>query len=168
MLRALTALATVATVARESLTDMLASLDALEEQPPDGAEHPRLEALEHLIDMAGLAGLRVDLSIDGKPTPLHPDIELAAYRVVQEALTNVIKHAPGARTKVVIRYGADRLELDVTNNLPPAGRHSAAHPEGGRGLVGMRDRVVACQGSVEWGLEDGDEFAVRAQLPART
>ena len=96
------------------------------------------------------------------------DLDLAAYRVVQEALTNVIKHAPGARTKVAVRYDADRLELEVTNNLPPASRHHTAHPEGGHGLVGMRDRVVACQGSVEWGLQNGDEFAVRAQLPART
>jgi MYXO-CTERM domain-containing protein len=166
--RALTALATVTKVARESLTDLLASLDALEGEPPDGAEHPRLDALEHLIDMAGLAGLRVDLRVDGKPSPLRPEIELAAYRVVQEALTNVIKHAPSAKTTVVIRYNAERLELEVTNNLPPASRHRAAHPEGGRGLVGMRDRVVACQGSVEWGLQNGDEFAVKAQLPART
>src|SRR6266851_4181716 len=159
--RALTALATVARVARESLTDLVASLDALDREPPDGAQHPRLEALEHLIDMARLAGLPVELSIDGKPSPLRPDIDLAAYRVVQEALTNVIKHAPGARTKVAVRYDADRLELEVTNNLPPASRHHTAHPEGGHGLVGMRDRVVACQGSVEWGLQVGDEFAVR-------
>jgi signal transduction histidine kinase len=108
----------------------------------------------------------VDFRVVGAPRPLPPGLDLAAYRIVQEALTNVLKHAAGARTEVVVEYGERDLRLavvDAGGPAPPDGE--AARDGAGRGLIGMRERAAVYGGAVEaLRLPEGG-FAVRAHLP---
>jgi signal transduction histidine kinase len=105
-------------------------------------------------------GLEVDLREEGEPRPLGPGVDLAAYRIVQEALTNARKHGAEPRAEVLVRYGRDAVELVVTN---PAGAGDGSG--GGHGLVGMRERVELYGGTLETGPHDG-VFRVCARLPA--
>ncbi len=163
--QALDALSTAARVARASLTELVASLDALDPGSPAGAEVTYLRDVEPLVDRASLAGLTVDIYVEGMPTPLPALVEVAAYRVLQEALTNVVKHSPGARTRIALRYRPRQLELEVDNSTPViACETRRLGSGGGTGLAGMRARVAGCGGLTEWGPSDGG-FAVRAQLP---
>ncbi|MGZ4155040.1 MAG: sensor histidine kinase, partial [Actinomycetota bacterium] len=99
----------------------------------------------------------------GTPRPLPPGVDLSAYRVVQEALTNSLKHAGGARARVVLRYEPNALDLEILDDGPgPAGEAAAS---GGRGLIGMRQRVQLCGGAVAAGPADGGGFVVHARLP---
>jgi signal transduction histidine kinase len=108
----------------------------------------------------------VDVRIVGTPRPLPPGLDLTAYRVVQEALTNVMKHAAGAHTEVLVEYGDHDLRLAVVDAGGPAGPVVATGA--GRGLLGMRERVAACGGDVEAGVRQEGGFAVRAWLPMET
>jgi signal transduction histidine kinase len=141
----------------------VSGLDALDPGSPE-AETLQLRDIEPLLERARLAGLEVDLAIDGRPIPLSPAIELAAYRVLQEALTNVVKHAPQARTTVQIRYGPATVDLLIKNHVDVGRGTQVPHSAAVHGLVGMRDRVSACGGRLEW-TSDPREFAVKAQLP---
>ena len=107
------------------------------------------------------AGLPVDLFVEGEPLELPPGVDLSAYRIVQEALTNALKHAGPATARVVVRYGKDDLELEIADTGPGA----AASDGEGHGLVGMRERVSLYGGRLEAGPRDGGGFAVRARLP---
>jgi signal transduction histidine kinase len=107
------------------------------------------------------AGLAVDLRVEGV-RPLASGLELAAYRIVQEALTNVLRHAQGARTEVLVRVTDAELRLDVVDS----GGTSVRGGDGaGRGLLGMRERVTAYGGELEAGPRPEGGFAVRARLP---
>jgi signal transduction histidine kinase len=164
--RAIAALATVGRVARESHSELLRSLDLLDTPATPSIAAPGLRDLDGLLQNAELAGLHLDLRVDGEKVPLSARVELAAYRVVQEALTNVIKHAPNASARVSLRYGNELLDLEIVNTLPVA-VGSQQNREGGQGLLGMRDRVAACGGHLEWGRSGESEFALRAQLPLK-
>ncbi|MDQ3823425.1 MAG: hypothetical protein M3321_09320, partial [Actinomycetota bacterium] len=106
------------------------------------------------------AGLPVDIVVEGEPRRLPPGADLAAYRIVQEALTNALKHAGAARAEVAIRYGPDALDLSVTND----GR-VRRNGRLGHGLVGMRERVALYGGEFEAGPRREGGYAVRASLP---
>ena len=125
---------------------------------------PGLDSLEALVEQVREAGLRVDLRVEGEPVQLPPGIDLSAYRIVQEALTNALKHAGQAEAEVVVRYRASSLELEVVDN----GSAAAATVSGsgsGHGLIGMRERVALCGGVLEAGARNGHGYAVRARLP---
>jgi len=107
------------------------------------------------------AGLRVELSVEGAPRALAPGVELAAYRIVQEALTNARRHAAPTRADVALRYGRNALELEITND----GRRQTRAEGTGHGLVGMRERVALYGGELEAGPREGGGYVVRARLP---
>jgi signal transduction histidine kinase len=125
------------------------------------APQPSLRHLEALAAQVREAGLGVELSVEGEPVELPPGVDLSAYRIVQEALTNVLKHAGPATARVVIRYGDHDLELEIADT----GVGASAGDAEGHGLVGMRERVSLYGGKVEAGPRDGGGFTVRARLP---
>jgi signal transduction histidine kinase len=124
---------------------------------------PSLRHVELLVEQVSGAGLPVELEIEGEPAALPPGVDLSAYRIVQEALTNALKHAGPARARVVVRYGARELELEITDT----GRGAAASRggSGGHGLVGMRERAALFGGHVDSAARPEGGFAVRATLP---
>ena len=159
---ALTALKTVSRVAREGLTELLRSLDSLDGEEVQPLGRDRLAKPDGLIGRARLAGLDIALAIEGAVVALDPALEHAAYRVLQEALTNVLKHAPGSQASVTLRYSGDQLELEVVNSPILAPRRANST---GRGLIGMRQRVVAHGGRLEVEEESNGRFGLRAQFP---
>lgn len=125
------------------------------------APQPTLSELDHLVDQVRAAGLPVEVSIEGEPVELPPGVDLSAYRVVQEALTNALKHAGPASARVHLRYTAEVLEVDVSDD----GRGTGNGDVGGYGLVGIRERVSVVGGQLEAGRQTNGGFAVRARLP---
>jgi signal transduction histidine kinase len=156
--------------ARAGLTEMRRLLGVLrtEGEPGAAARHP-LPSLEDLYDLldsarnASRTGTR--LIVSGTPTRLDPGTELAAYRIVQEALTNTRRHAPGAAVDVELHYTDDALRLRVRDDGP--GLPAPTRP-GGHGLRGMRERAMAVGGELRTGNAKGGGFAIEAILPART
>jgi signal transduction histidine kinase len=120
-----------------------------------------------LVARTRAAGLDVDLDVEGVPVPLAPGADAALYRVVQEALTNVVKHGGGAGAAVRLRWRPDGVELAVENGPRPAGA-PAGLPSGGHGLAGMAERLRAHGGTLDAGRRGDGGFAVRAALPAAT
>ncbi|MEU8033143.1 histidine kinase [Streptomyces sp. NPDC049099] len=131
-------------------------------------EGPCLSELEELIGQSAAAGMVVDLSVEGEVRSYAARVEQTAYRVVQEALTNVHKHAAGAKTHVRLAHRVSEIAMQVENEPPPEpGSASAAGlPSGGNGLVGMRERVVALGGVFVSGPTDAGGFRVSAVIPA--
>ncbi|MDT4945801.1 MAG: hypothetical protein QOH14_2534 [Pseudonocardiales bacterium] len=155
-------LASVATIGRSALLEMRRLLDVLdtEDEPPDHWPLPRLEQIPVLVMHVRQAGLPVRLEVHGDVRPLPAGLELNAYRIVQEALTNTLKHAGPATAQVTISYHADSLELYVQD--------SGRGPEQlsvGRGLVGMRERVGLVGGVLDVGAGQNGGFVVAALLP---
>ncbi|GAA1008768.1 sensor histidine kinase [Streptomyces thermogriseus] len=134
----------------------------------DAAEGPGLSELDELIGQSVAAGTAVELSVEGEARAYAPVVERTAYRVVQEALTNVHKHAAGARTYVRLAHRSSEIAVQVENEPPSgAGAGSAAGlPSGGNGLVGMRERVVALGGVFVSGPTEAGGFRVSAVIPA--
>jgi signal transduction histidine kinase len=161
-----TAEAQIATIGREALTEMHRMLDVLRlgtDEAPELEPAPGVRDVPGLVERARGAGLDVALEVEGQPRPLPAGVDLSAYRIVQEALTNVVKHARALRTEVRVRYGADALELWVVDD--GIGSQAAAEPPG-HGLLGMRERVALFGGTLESGARaDGAGYAVRAVLP---
>ncbi len=124
-----------------------------------------LDQVEGLVARARDAGLPVTLTVEGEPIRLGPGAEMAAYRLIQEALTNALKHAGAASTLVSVRYRPDGVALEVVDDGGP--RASSAIAGSGHGLVGMRERIGLYGGQVEAGARDGGGFAVRARLPVQ-
>jgi signal transduction histidine kinase len=137
-------------------------LELLDEHGAPLAPQPGLSDLERLISDTRKAGVEVDLELTGDPVELPPGLELAAYRVVQEALTNVIKHARERRAHVRIAFGTKELTVEVLDEGVIA---SPASSMGGRGIAGMRERVALYDGVLEVGPRAGGGFAVRAWFP---
>lgn len=130
----------------------------------DAAEltpQPGLDQLESLVGRVRDTGLPVDLTVTGPPRPLPPGLELAAYRVVQEALTNTVKHASGATAAVTVDYGPDRLRVEVTDT---GGRSSGAVGSG-RGLIGLRERLAVHDGTLTTGQRLTGGYRVEALIP---
>jgi signal transduction histidine kinase len=123
---------------------------------------PSVAQLEPLLAQTRAAGLEVELQIEGKPRPLPPGLDLAAYRIVQEALTNTRKHGRASRADVALHYTPSALEIEVVDDgAAPA----TASVNGGHGLVGMHERVGLYDGTLDVGAREGGGFAVRAVLP---
>lgn len=125
------------------------------------APQPGMAQLAALADQVRGAGLPVELSVKGDVRPLPAGLELSGYRVVQEALTNALKHAGPASARVQVTYGPDRLDIDVADT---GGGPRGGGPMG-HGLVGMRERVLLYGGSLEAGAASGGGFAIHAQFP---
>jgi signal transduction histidine kinase len=158
-------LETVELIGRSALTEMRRLVGMLRSDANDPlAPQPGLRDLPTLVTQVREAGLPVVLEIDGEPRELPVGLELSAYRIVQEALTNALKHAGDARASVRVAYGADSLELEIVDD----GRgESAAVASGGHGLVGMRERVALYGGRFEADRPATGGFAVRVLLPIR-
>ena len=129
----------------------------------DLAPQPGLDRLEALVAGVRKAGLPVELAVSGQRRPVPPGVELAAYRVVQEALTNTVKHASGATAQVSVEYAADRLRVEVADT---GGRPSASASSGsGRGLIGLRERLAVHGGTVVAGPRLRGGYRVTALMP---
>jgi signal transduction histidine kinase len=135
-------------------------------EPLSGAQ--TIARVDDLARRAREAGLRVELRITGDAVELPAGIDLAAYRIVQEALTNTLKHSPGARARVTVAYEPNELVLSVEDDGPgPREDHELGEAGGGHGLVGMRERAAVYGGVVQAGRGADGGFAVRARLPTR-
>lgn len=163
------ALGTIGTTASSSLDELGRLLKVLRPDP-DGAPgdsgrfspQPGLTDLPELIERIRVAGIAVQLTTEGSPRPLTPGLELCAYRVAQEALTNVIKHAPGSDAEVVVRHepGELRLQIRDTGCTAPKSAHST-----GQGLIGLCERARMYGGTVVSGPRPGGGFQVELRLP---
>ena len=127
------------------------------------APQPSLDHLGDLVEQIREAGMPVELRVEGERRPLAPGIDLSAYRIVQEALTNALKHAGPARARVTVRYGDSELDIEIADDGTGAPEEPA--PAGGHGLVGMRERVALFGGDLGAGPRRGGGYAVRARLP---
>ncbi|HEY3184976.1 MAG TPA: histidine kinase [Gaiellaceae bacterium] len=148
---------------RQSLAEMRRLVGFLRPHETDAAPAARasLAALTDLLGQVRTAGLPVELAVDGEQRELPPGIELAAYRIVQEALTNARKHGSPTRATVALHYGPGALEIEVANDI----RGRTTRNGTGHGLVGMRERVALYRGELEAGPREGRGFVVRARLP---
>jgi signal transduction histidine kinase len=157
------ALMIVEQTGREALAEMRRMVGVLRrpEEAPALAPQPSLEHLEGLVAQAREAGLPVELRIEGEPVQLPAGVDLTAYRLVQEGLTNAMKHAHAERTQVVVRYGDKDIEVSVTDD----GQGRGDGTSGGHGLVGMRERVSVYGGELEAGPRPGGGYRLRARLP---
>jgi signal transduction histidine kinase len=139
----------------------------------DRHPQPDLRQLNELVDEARSAsGTAARLIVSGPPVILDPGVELAAYRIVQEALTNARRHAPGAAVDVELRYTGDALRLRIRDNGPGPSLASTLAPvpareAGGHGLAGMRERAAAAGGELQTGAAPGGGFLIEATLPAK-
>jgi signal transduction histidine kinase len=124
---------------------------------------PGLADLGKLVDSMRATGLAVDAIVEGSPRPLPPGVDLSAYRIVQEALTNALRYAGGASARVVVRYQSDALELEIADEGP--GTPGGQQRPGGHGLIGMRERAQLFGGEFVAGPRPGGGFLVRARLP---
>jgi signal transduction histidine kinase len=154
---------------REALTElrnMLGLLTEVEAQP-ELAPQPGLEQLDALVARVNQAGLPVDVRVEGcRPRDLSPGLDLTAYRIVQEALTNTLKHASGSKAEVHIEYGEHDLRVEVVDS--GGGTRLTERGGSGRGLLGMRERVALYGGQLDAGQRPGGGFAVRASLPVHS
>jgi signal transduction histidine kinase len=156
------ALVGVEQTGRAALAEMRRLLGGLRgEDDVDRAPQPGLGSLDALLDDFGRAGLPVELHIDGERVPLPRALDLSAYRIVQEGLTNALKHARAQHADVVLRYGADELQIDVRDD----GDGSAPDDGLGHGLVGIRERVKIYGGSMSAGPVNGGGFVLSTRLP---
>lgn len=157
------ALAAIEATGRNGLAEMRRLLGLL--TASDGVDatspQPGLDRLDDLVDQVRQAGLPVELCVEGDMNTVSPGIELAAYRIVQEALTNTLKHAGPASARVVVRRLGDRLDVEVADD----GASSNATTVSGHGLVGMRERVALYGGSLYAGRQADGGYLIRARIP---
>jgi signal transduction histidine kinase len=148
---------------REALVEMRRLVGVLrtETDEPALAPQPSLGHLDELVERVRRAGLPVTVQTVGEPMELAPGLDISAYRIVQEALTNVLKHAGDARASVVVSYSARSVEIEVSDD----GRGGTPNG-GGHGLTGLRERVNLFGGDLEARSREGGGFVVRARLPA--
>jgi signal transduction histidine kinase len=157
------ALRSVERAGRTALTEMRRLLAAMRRDGEDVefAPQPGLDGLDSLLEEIGRAGLPVELHVDGEPFPLPRGIDLSAYRIVQEGLTNTLKHARASDVDVTVRYRPDELEIEVRDN----GQGSATSDGLGHGLVGIRERVKLYGGEMTAGTATGGGFVLSTRLP---
>jgi signal transduction histidine kinase len=159
-------LQTIQETGRQAVADMQRMLGLLRgEHSPTLGPQPGTEQLSDLVDRMAEAGLPVELRIEGTRRPLSPGVELAAFRVVQEALTNTLKHAGPAQASVVVSYGDDALEVYVRDDGTGPAANGSAGSGTGHGLIGIRERAAVYGGAVEAGPAPGGGFALRVRLP---
>lgn len=159
------ALEAIESTGREALTEMRRLVGLLRRQGtmPDFSPQPSMRAVDVLVGTICEAGLPVELAVEGEPRELAPGVDLAAYRVIQEALTNALKYAGPARAWVTVRWREDEIEVEIAND----GSSVAAGDGMGHGLVGLRERVALVGGTIESGPRAGGGFVVTARLPHR-
>ena len=156
-------------IAREALTEMRRLLGVLRgaDAGAELAPQPGMDGLEGLIAAVGGAGLAVHLRVDGGPRPLPAGVGLSAYRILQEALSNTLRHAPGAEVTVEVGFEPDRLRLRVHNDPPPAGGERLPPAPPGHGIVGMRERAAMLGGTLAAGPTSDGGYLVEAALPLK-
>jgi signal transduction histidine kinase len=157
------ALLVVEQTGREALAEMRRLVGVLRrpEEAPALAPQPSLEHVDKLVAQARDAGLPVELHVEGNPVQLPAGVDLTAYRLVQEGLTNAVKHARADRAEVLVRYADGHVEITVSDD----GRGGGDGDGGGHGLVGMRERVSVYGGELEAGPRPEGGYALRARLP---
>jgi signal transduction histidine kinase len=163
--RAREALGSIESTGRDALTELRRLLGALrgrENGDAARAPQPGLARLDGLLDQVRASGVPVELVVEGEPRELPALVDLSAYRIVQEGLTNVLKHARASRVTVTVRYRPSQLEVDVVDD--GEGERAADHRTG-RGIIGMRERVALLGGELAVGTAAPRGFAVRARLP---
>jgi signal transduction histidine kinase len=151
----------------DAARELRATLGVLRSQDHHGREDcdgSGLSQLDSMVTRARSAGLPVTVTVTGAQRPLPPDVDRAAYRIVQEALTNTSRHAGQACASIYLHYTRDALTVEVTDDGAGAGAASAGP---GLGLIGMRERVAALGGRLHAGPRPGGGFQVRAELPVR-
>jgi signal transduction histidine kinase len=164
--RALETLGLIERTARSTLAELRTVLGVLRKGQDERSSarpsrpQPTLRDLDEIVAQAREAGLDIETSVEGDPRPLPAVVDLCAYRVIQEAVTNVMRHASGARARVLVRYDATELLVRVTNE----GSGPASMGPEGHGLLGMKERVALAGGRLEVGPLPGDGFQVEARL----
>ncbi|MFF1793072.1 sensor histidine kinase [Kitasatospora sp. NPDC058263] len=175
------AMSAVETAGRNTMTELRHLLGLLappqngEEEPYDVdlSPQPSLSRLSPLIDRIAFAGLPVEMRVSGEPRPLPTGIDVTAYRIIQEALTNALKHGDGAKAEVTVRYADTHLRVEVLNSGPsvlsggrPTTAPAPAKAAGtGRGLLGLRERVAVYGGDLDARRRLGGGYRVRARIP---
>jgi signal transduction histidine kinase len=160
------ALLTVERTGREALAEMRRMVGVLRrpEEAPALAPQPSLEHVEKLVEQAREAGLPVELRVHGDAVELPAGVDLTAYRLVQEGLTNALKHAHATRAEVLVDYRDGAIEVTVSDDGTGVGNGDG----GGHGLVGMRERVSVYGGELDAGPQPGGGYRLRARLPVAT
>jgi signal transduction histidine kinase len=174
--RAAGAFEAIAATGRQALVEMRRLLGMLrgdEEPAPSLAPQPGLAEVPSLVEQVGRAGLRVELEVEGTKAALPPGIDLSAYRIIQEALTNAVRHGGDGRARVLVRYGEHDLELQIENGVESAsGRRQGDSDRqvrrSGRGLLGMQERVSLFGGELRAGPGPDGGFTVVARIPIGT
>ncbi|NEE20689.1 sensor histidine kinase [Streptomyces sp. SID7499] len=177
------AMSAVESAGRDALAELRHLLGLLAPSPgpgaaddgPDLAPQPSLSRLGQLVDRISFAGLPVEVRVSGEPRALPTAIDVTAYRIIQEALTNALKHGDGARADVTVRYADTCLRVEVLNSGPsvltggpaPSRRNpDPPAPEGaGRGLIGLRERVAVYGGELDARRRLGGGYRIRARIP---
>lgn len=162
--RALESLRAVEETGKEAMREMRRILGVVGEGEAELGPQPSLAQLPALIATVRKAGLPAQLEITGTPRPLAAALELTAYRIIQEALTNAVKHSGLARTQVAVDYQPEELKLEIRCDGPAAPQTNGAS---GRGVTGMRERVAHVDGRIEIGPGAESGYDVRAWLPAK-
>ena len=157
------ALLTVEETGRQALAEMrrLLGIMRTESERPALAPQPGLGTLPQLVEQVRQSGLPVELTVEGTPVKLPAGVDLSAYRIVQEALTNTLRHAGPAHAWVAVRYEGEDVEIEVAND----GTSDGVNDGGGHGLVGMRERAALCGGELRSGPRPGGGFKISARLP---
>ncbi len=169
------ALVEVEASGRDAMTELRHMLGLLTLSTDDGVDdlvpQPGINQLNTLVDRIAFAGLTVQVTVDGTPRPLPPGIDLAAYRIVQEALTNALRYAPDSPAEVLVRYADRYLRLEILNAGPSVLTGSRQRPVlpqssgAGRGLLGLQQRVALYGGHLDARRRLGGGFRVRARIP---
>ncbi|RZU24035.1 histidine kinase/DNA gyrase B/HSP90-like ATPase [Streptomyces sp. BK239] len=175
------ALSAVENAGRTAMTELrhllglLAPAQSGEDEPygQDLAPQPSLSRLSSLVDRIAFAGLPVEVRVSGEPRPLPSGIDVTAYRIIQEALTNALKHSDGTQAEVTVRYAEHCLRVEVLNSGPSvlagdavrAGSRPGRADGAGRGLVGLRERIAVYGGDLDARRRLGGGYRVRARIP---
>jgi signal transduction histidine kinase len=162
-------MAETSAIAREALSEMRRLLGVLRgaETNPELAPQPGIDRLDTLVAAVRGAGLAVDLEVTGGERPLPPGVELSAYRIVQEALSNILRHAPGARATVTVAYEPDRLRVRVHNDAPMVRTPRRQPSQPGQGIIGMRERAAMLGGELRAAPTQESGYLVEALLPLK-
>ncbi len=166
--RAKAALEAVEHAGRTAVAELQKLVGLLREADDVGsaAPQPTMTDVENLLESTRAAGLPVTLRVVGRSRPVPSSVALSVYRIVQEALTNIMKYAPGAPTTVVLTHTSSGITVEVVNDAPRS--TPDAEPGGGRGMIGMRERAAMLGGTFSAGPVAGGGFRVAAELPSGT
>lgn len=164
--RAEAAFDAIAAAGRDAMMQLRRMLGVLKDEEAPRAPQPTIDDLPALADQVSHTGLRVGFASVGRPRPVSPDCAVAAYRVTQEALTNIVKHAGANHANIRLTWEDDTLLLDITDDGRGRALDGRGLPSGGHGLIGIRERAAACGGTAAAGRRtDGPGFQVSVRLP---